>query len=247
MARLLSWVTPPSKPIFRVARRGHDPFDPPSWEYRLADGTFGHRFDDPAARYGASEEARFRMIYCATEREGAFGETIAHFRPSLATIAGLKEVEASTDREPLHFAILPADWCSSRWLGKTRLDPALRFVDVEAPDTLQVLRETPKIAQVAVELGLPDIDRSVLTGPYRLLTQQIARIVYEQTERNGQPSFAGLRYLSRLNPDWECWAIYSDRIVHTVFPTEPIAANDPALLVVASLFSVSLEDATEDF
>lgn len=82
----------PPEAVYRVGR-GLDTFAPPDWAYALPDGTFGNRFDDPSAKRGVPEEERYRMVYCATERAGAFGETIARFRPSVRLLAGLEEVE----------------------------------------------------------------------------------------------------------------------------------------------------------
>jgi hypothetical protein len=69
-------VPPPASPIFRVARGDDgpptDPFAPPPWERADADGTFGNRFDDPGQADGIPEEERFRVVYVATQREGAF-------------------------------------------------------------------------------------------------------------------------------------------------------------------------------
>lgn len=78
--------------------RGFDVFAPPDWAYALPDGTFGSRFDDPAAERDAPEEEHYRVVYCATERAGAFGETITRFRPSVGLLAGLEQVK---DEEPL--------------------------------------------------------------------------------------------------------------------------------------------------
>jgi hypothetical protein len=79
--------------------RGFDVFAPPDWAYALPDGTFGNRFDDPAAERDMPEEEHYRVVYyCATERAGAFGETIARFRPSVGLLAGLEQVK---DEEPL--------------------------------------------------------------------------------------------------------------------------------------------------
>lgn len=86
-------VLPPLSPVFRVARGNGeppaDPFVPPPWERADADGTFGNRFDDPSKADGVPEGGRFRVIYAATQRDGALAETIAHFRPDLEALAAL--------------------------------------------------------------------------------------------------------------------------------------------------------------
>lgn len=89
-------VPPPASPIFRVARGDDglpvDPLLPPSWERADADGTFGNRFDDPGKAEGVPKEERFRVIYVATQRDGAFAETIAHFRPDLEAVAAVRAI-----------------------------------------------------------------------------------------------------------------------------------------------------------
>ncbi|HET7478974.1 MAG TPA: RES domain-containing protein [Rubrobacteraceae bacterium] len=101
--------------VYRVAR-GLDAFAPPDWAYALPDGTFGNRFDDPAAAdKGVPEEERYRAVYCATERAGAFGETIARFRPSMELLAGLEEVEDDEPLDPeLRGGVVPEEWRLSR-------------------------------------------------------------------------------------------------------------------------------------
>jgi hypothetical protein len=80
VARELPYVGPPEGGrVFRVSR-GFDVFAPQDWSWAQEDGTFGNRFDDPGKYGGMPEEDRFRMVYCATQRAGAFGETIARFR-----------------------------------------------------------------------------------------------------------------------------------------------------------------------
>jgi hypothetical protein len=227
--------------VVRVGR-GPDPFEPPPWEYALEDGTFGNRYDDPGAARGIPREHRFRVVYCSTSAEGAFGETIARFRPAPALIAGLEEIEDDEPVDPALFGgIVPADWRMTRRLGMTRLDRSMRFLDLVAPDTVHALRRTPQIAQLAANLGLPDIDYSAVNGPNRTFTQALSRFVYESSDAQGNPLFGGIRYTSRLNPQWECWAIYLDRMVHTPDLPTAIHADNRALLKAAALLGLTVE------
>ena len=221
--------------------RGLDPFEPPDWSYAGDDGTFGNRFDDPGAERSIPEAVRFRVIYCATSRAAAFGETIARFRPDLELLAKLEEIEDDEPISPeLQGGIVPEEWRLSRRLGVTRLDESLRFVDVDAAQTLQVLRRV--LASIAASLGVSDIDLGAIAGPNRRLTQEVARCVYEQRDPTGEPLYAGIRYLSRLNPEWELWAIFADRIEHSPREvTESIRAEDPDLLEAASLLNLRIE------
>ncbi len=230
----------PPETVYRVGR-GFDAFAPPDWAYALEDGTFGNRFDDPSAEHGLPESERYRIVYCATERAGAFGETIARFRPSVGLLAGLEAVEDDEALDPeLEGGVVPEEWRLSRRVGSTRLAPDLLFADLPAPETMRVLRR--ELAAVVGEPGLEDIDLSAVTGPHRRLTQEVARYVYEQTDDTGRPIFAGICYLSRLNPGWELWAVFHDRMRHEPGEVaEPIQARDQGLVEAATLLGLRVE------
>lgn len=255
----LAAVYAPTAPIYRVVPRIYDPFEPKPWELAGEDGTLGDRFDDPGGRLGRSKaiplSQRFRMIYCATTPTGAFGETVARVRPKLTEIQGLAEIGADEDfpepvdaylhglRDPLDpdRGVLSASWRLERQLYNTQLDASLRFVDICSPKTIETVRAI--LSSVALRLGLKDIDFSTVVGPMREFTQECARLVYEQADDDGQPLFAGIRYESRLNVDWECWAIFHDRMVgHNTpgFP-ETITPDHPALCEVAAQYHLSIE------
>lgn len=251
MVSQLVAVPPPDTPVYRVAR-GADPFAPPPWEYADDDGTFGNRFDDPGALVGIPESERFRTIYCATQRAAAFGETIARMRPSLELIAQLAAVDDVVDDEPLvetlrgvvdpedpRRGLVPSDWRLRRRVGVTHLDPSLRFVDLAAPQTMTHLRTA--LAKRAAELGIDDIDLSTITSRQRRFSQDCARYIYEQVDEAGNPLYAGIRYPSRLNPDWECWAIFDTRMVHHPCPTETIHPDDTGLVEAAELLGLTIE------
>jgi hypothetical protein len=80
----LAEVGPPDDGIYRLARRPGAVFGPVPWNVAdPIDGTFRNRFDDPGQAFGIPREERFRAISCATERIGAFMESLARFRRSL--------------------------------------------------------------------------------------------------------------------------------------------------------------------
>lgn len=245
-------VPPPVNGVFRLARGPADPFSPPDWGLAHDDGTFGNRFDDPGTSPDFSVTQRFGVIYCATQRAASLGETVARFRPSLRLLALLATVE---DDEPLQesleggvdpdypkHGLIPADWRLKRRIGQTMLDPSLRFVDIANPETMQFLR--PELASVANRLGVTDIDLSSLTSQQRQFTQHCARYVYEQVGADGAPCYAGIRYPSRLNAEWECWAVFADRIRHAPgwpgFPNS-MFPDDADLLNVARMFRLTIE------
>lgn len=230
MADSPATVRAPGSAVYRVGR-SPDPFAPPAWIYAQPDGTFDGRFDDPAGRKGTPPDQRFRTLYFAATPAGAFGEVLARFRPDLTVVAALGPSARSA-------GVVPADWRIVRRLGVTVLDSRASFVDIGDARTLRVLR--PVLAPVATALGLPDIDLSAVTGPSRALTQEAARYVYECRDRKGLPRYAGIRYTSRLDRLWECWAVFSDRVRHRVVRVDTIAADDPGLLDAAKVLDLTV-------
>lgn len=185
--------------------RGFDVFAPPDWSWALEDGTFGNRFDDPGKYRGIPEEHRFRVVYCATQLAGAFGETIARFRKSPRLLEGLEAIDDEEPFEPeLEGGVLPEEWRLGRRLGSTRLDEGLVFANFASAEAFQILTE--ELAPLLVRFGLREFDLSLITSRKRRVTQEAARFVYELAG-SGQV-FAGVRYLSRLNPAWELWAVF---------------------------------------
>lgn len=65
--------------------------------------------------------------------------------------------------------------------------------------------------------------------------------MYEQIDPDGAPAYAGIRYLSRLNPEWVGWAIFDDRIIHRPGPSETIHPDDPGLIEAARLLGLTIE------
>lgn len=252
MEHALDEVGPPPTAVFRIGWRG-DPLRPPPWSKALADGTFGNRFDDPSASDGRPEESRFRCLYCGTTMEAAFGETLARKRVPIGVLAKLAAVDvdesvdavlagAAIDRTEPHRpqGLISAEWQSQRQIGRTTLDPALRFANVATRGSLQYLRFA--LAPVADRLGITDVDGSTMLNPgLRAFTQACARHIYELHE-DGAPRFAGIRYVSRLDPiAWECWAIFFDRLRHTPGYPENVMADNPALKRVAHDFALTIE------
>ena len=110
--------------------------------------------------------------------------------------------------------------------------------------SLGTLRDA--LASTLNRLGFDELDLSALSGANpnsRRLTQACARHIYELTEDDGQPVFAGIRYRSRWGEQWECWAIFSDRLVHapgTAPTSRPIPASEPDLVTCANLLGLRI-------
>jgi hypothetical protein len=225
--------------VFRVAR-GFDAFAPPDWGWAEEDGTFGNRFDDPGAYRGVPAEDRFRVIYCATQSVGEFGETIARYRKNPKLLAKLQEVEDDEPPDPeLEGGVVPEEFRLRRSLGTTLLSDTLLFADFTNGETLTILRE--RLSSWLVRFGLEELDLSTITSQQRRLTQEAARYVYELATLE-QTVFAGIRYVSRLHADWELWAIFHDRMIHR--PEEvagTIREDDPDLQEAARFLDLRVE------
>jgi RES domain len=91
----------PRRSLYRIGR----PPDPLAWPPHAA---IGHdRFDDPLRQY--------RVLYAAAQRAGCFAETLAAFRPSLASFAAERGV--LNVAESPRTAQVPAAWWSNRLVG----------------------------------------------------------------------------------------------------------------------------------
>lgn len=241
MPEAFATVAPPAQGVYRIARRSSGTFDPPSWELALEGGTFGNRFD--GARSGANPP--FRVVYCASTPQGAFGETLAGFRPSLTLLAQLKAIADDESDDP-DIALGTAgrvsrDWRMRRQIAHAyiRIPQNLPCVDLAAASTQQILRT--RLTPLATRLKLPNVDMSTLAGSNRAFTQACSRYIHDQTDDLGNPVFAGIRYLSRLGANWECWAFFAERVTFEGRVSQTIDAENTALIVVACLYHLTVE------
>jgi hypothetical protein len=216
----------PDGPVYRVGRRP-DAWAWPPWAYAAPDGTFGNRWDDPDGSY--------RVLYACSQRVGAFIETLARFRPDLKVVAALADIDGPDDGPTA--GIVPRSWLASRLVGEGRL--AGRYADVGAAGSLAMLRII--LAGRALHYGLQDIDAAAirLSAP-RGFTQEISRLVYASTS----PSFAGIRYLSRLGDGLVNWAIFEsaqdvDAPV-TSMSADDVSAADPDLVQALEVLGLRL-------
>jgi hypothetical protein len=137
---------------------------------------------------------------------------------------------------------VPADWRHQRVLLRADLEPnearpSLNFLDVEALETREHLRQ--QLARILAFYGLTELDVATVRGADRRITRWIAKWAYEAWDEDGERIFAGIRYLSRLNTDWECWAVFHDvEVVER--EREPIMRQDPALLSIARAFGLTV-------
>jgi hypothetical protein len=219
----------PGSGFWRVGRspdplRFSDPLDPNLLENPSA----GNRFDSPTGDY--------RVCYFATTLDGCFGETLARFRPD----PGLRAV--ADEQGFMAPGEVPADWRHRRLAVRATptpsdMVPTISFLDVEAAETRAVLRD--ELGELLAFYGYSDLDVPAIRGGDRRITRWIGRWAYEQRDTRGRMEFAGIRYLSRLSSEWECWAIFQT-VALDEQERRPIPRRDAALLRIADLYGLAV-------
>jgi hypothetical protein len=229
-------TAPPRKGIWRV---GRDP-DPlaaskSSGSSELSKAGTGNRFDSPTGGYG--------VRYFATTLDGCFGEILARFRtdPVLSRVIGSEWLDLGF----MDVGDIPADWRQRRTAVRVAL-PAkgqnakfpdgIRFLDVEAVETREAMR--PDFEPLLAFYKYTDLDIPVVRGRDRRMTRYISQWAFDQTDDQGRPLYAGIRYLSRLNNDWECWAVFDDVGLEEL-DRRPILGEDAAFHRVAKLYGLT--------
>jgi hypothetical protein len=152
-----------------------------------------------------------------------------------------------SELDPLHptHGLVSVAWRFERQLGQAQVTQNLRMVDLGSAETVSYLRENflPTLHDNPLRGYIEDdLDFSDVMGRTRPLTQAISRFIYMHPADDGTRT-AGIRYLSRLNPGWECWALFHDRVAdHLVggFPSE-IDPSDPHLLEAARVLGLSIQ------
>lgn len=240
-------VAAPDGGMYRIGRAPEDPFAFPDWDRAQDDGTFGNRFDDPGGIHGIRPEGRFRVIYCATQREAAFAEVMSRFRQRPDLNAALAQIQdddegvegalsGAVDPEFPEHSLLESDWLRRRRIGHTRILPLGELADISHADSLAHLNDA--LSSLLAWLEIDQLDLSTITSPaHRLLTQYASRYIYSR-------GFAGIRYASRLGANWECWALFEGRFHHDMgYPGFPhnIDPADDDLLSVARRFGLTIE------
>jgi hypothetical protein len=200
MAAAAAWQTipPPRGRIHHVGR----PPDPFYWHTPVAldlEQPSGGRFDDPHGEYAT--------LYCASTAYGALLEKLSPLRPIPELVAQYDsalddDVDPEFDHPPTgaHF---PVGFCDTNVMGTASIDSDRCFLDVEDPENHRLLEQLGGQALLQL-LAVNRIDRGTFTANDRALTRRIAREIYDQAGED----IAGLRYLSAIDADIECWAIW---------------------------------------
>ena len=226
-------VAAPDEGVWRVGRAPDPLFAAPPLSSSLLDNkSTGNRFDSPTGAY--------RVLYFASTLDGCYGETLARFRPDPQMLALVEEEWA--DLGFMRVGDVPADWRQRRiavhvtFPAEDRFADGVQFLDVESLETRETLRE--ELAPFLAFYGYKDLDVPTVRGADRRITRWIGQWAYDQTTDDGMPRFAGVRYLSRLSSDWECWAVFDD-VPIAEMNRRPILPSDEAFLRVAKRYDLT--------
>jgi len=172
--RLVSY---PVEGAFRVARR-EEPLGPSWISAPDAQMSSGNRYDIAGGG----------VLYCATQLEACYAETLARFRPSPGVIERLGAFEAGR----MNIGSVPADWRLRRVKARVLCEESLTFVDVEDPLTLAFLGKVLEKDLLALDIQQP-LDVSLMRGRDRRIPRLVSRWAYNQQDESGSPVFSGLR------------------------------------------------------
>ena len=135
------------------------------------------------------------------------------------------------------FGTVRRAWLKGRCIGKANVEG--EYADIYALEWVSHLRTA--LAEVAVKLGMEDIDLSSLErAEPRRLTQQAGRIAFEL-------GYAGVYYHSRYGHSIENWAIFEDWTMLDRFPirqpkSQKVAEDDPDLKEALRVLGLLLSD-----
>jgi hypothetical protein len=222
-------VSAPNDGVWRVARTPA-PFallepSPALRPVDRADRGIGNRFDSAMGNY--------YVWYCATTREGCYGETLATFRPD----PRVRDAISGDEDGFMPIGEIPADWRKRRVAARATFPERRPFVDVEAAETRAVL--TRELGWVLDLVGLDEIDVSAIRSRDRRLTRWISQWVWQEHLQESKPNYGGIRFCSNLNSEWECWAAFEDSLPDEQ-ERQPVLRQDPALQRVANLYSLDI-------
>ena len=187
----------------------------------------GSRFD--------SATGSFRVTYLGSTLQACLGESLSVLRPK-ADIA--LEVEGEwRQRNWMEPGSIAADWRHRRRVIKVEIASRRSFLNLESPAVTSELDSTLQATIAA--LGYEHLDQELLRGPDRRVTTFLSDHLWKQTDDHGQPRFAGIRYRSRHNIDWECWAVFEQTPLNAVEQLT-LDEDDPAVVEVGSFFNLRI-------
>lgn len=131
---------------------------------------------------------------------------------------------------------VPSDWREQRTIVTANLMDPLPFVDVDDPVTHEYL--TTVMADELAGFGVDVLDVDTVRGKNRLLTRAMSSWAFWAATDDG-PKYSGIRYMSRVIPDQECWAVFEGTEIVEV-SRRAIEINDPDLMEIAAMWGLRI-------
>jgi hypothetical protein len=196
------------------------PLDFPPWAIL----SWKSRFDHP--------DKTFRTLYCAEQRQTAFREVLADFRPNAKARAEYRELYGDELPAP---RITPA-WRATKVLAQGTLE-ILRGDLVDVDDSTLRQQFTRIHADVLARHGMDHLDIAQIRSKDRTITQMVTRFLADQ-------GAAGVVYGSNLD-DRPCAALFEARSLLVPAPgfhPEPLTASHPDLVSICDEFGLVLDN-----
>lgn len=224
----LGIAVPPATMLWRVGRRPRplevrEPRPLPPDETKV-----GNRFDSLAGH--------FSCLYLATDPRGCFMEVLGRLKPDQRLADLVRDEWERTGW--MHVGNVPADWRERRCRVQVSVHvQAPPFLDVDDARTLGALDD-----QLRPQLdtwGVDQLDTAVIRGRDRRVTRAIADWAWSFRSPEIPDGFAGIRYVSRLDSDQECWALFGGTDVREIGRTS-IHPQDPDVRYAAQRLGLIL-------
>ncbi len=223
-----AWQTAalPADGVWRVGR-GDDPLrPPPRGGADLGDTRAGNRFDSLTGSYG--------VLYFGSTLQACLGETLGRYRsdPKLTFIE-----DEWARRNFMARGSVPQDWRIRRTAVRVTVQTARAFLDVEGLRTRRALQAV--LGPVLKMFDVDDLDVGAIRGRDRRVTRLVSEWAWRESDADGRPLFAGIRYLSRIETAWECWAVFDDEEI-VELERHPILRTTPELVEVAECYGLTV-------
>lgn len=201
----------------------------------MLDDRAGNRFDAIMGTYG--------VVYFASSLKGCYLETLCSFRldPSLPQDL----VDSWREMGFMRPGDVPRDWRTRRTAVRVRVDHnGPGFVDLEDHGTRKAI--WADIGNMVRQLPPGNhrdrlaLDVDLIRGPDRRVTRLISYWVYAQVdEQLNSHRYAGIRYLSKVESEHECWAVFDDADF-VELERRPILEHDPDLCEVSQMYDIKV-------
>ncbi len=211
----------PPRTLYRVGRAS-DPLRASTIKPEDAALSAGNRFDVPGGG----------VLYLASSPDACYGETLARYRTSPAMSRLLKDDDEPGFMQP---RTVPQDWRLQRRFVDVAVDPGARFIDIDRAESMEWLRT--QIQPFLTAIGKEDLDLADLKSKDRQVTRVIAAAVWNASNDEGELLFDGIRYQSRVDAKWSCWAVFDGTDV-SISRQKAIELTDPDLQRIARLWDL---------